>query len=114
MRRRDFITLVGGVAAAWPLAARAQQPAMPVIGFMSTRSHEGSSHLTEAFRRGLNEEGFIDGQNVAIQFRWADGDYGRLSAIVSDLVTRKVTLLAAVGGEPTVKAAKQATSTIPI
>jgi putative ABC transport system substrate-binding protein len=113
MRRREFITLLGG-ASAWPLAARAQQTAMPAIGFMSTRSSEASSHLTEAFRRGLNEGGFIDGQNVAIEFRWTGGDYGRLSAIAADLVTRKVAVLAAVGGELTAKAAKEATSTIPI
>jgi putative tryptophan/tyrosine transport system substrate-binding protein len=113
MRRREFMTLLGG-AAAWPGAAWAQQPAVPVIGFVSTRSPEGSSHLTEAFRRGLNEGGFIDGQNVAIEFRWADGDYGRVSAIAADLVTRKVTVIAAVGGEPAAKAARQATSTIPI
>jgi len=113
LKRRQFIRLLGSAAGS-PLVARAQQPAIPVIGFMSTRSPEVSSHLTEAFRRGLSEGGLIDGQNVAIEFRWADGDYGRLSAIVADLVTRKVAVIAAVGGEPTAKAAKQATSTIPI
>jgi len=115
MKRREFITLLGGAVAAWPHAARAQQPPVPMIGFISTRSpDEASSHLTEAFRRGLNEGGFIEGQNVAMEFRWAGGDYGRVSAIMADLVTRKVAVIAAVGGEPTAKAAKQATSTIPI
>jgi putative ABC transport system substrate-binding protein len=114
MRRRDFISLVGGSAVAWPLAAHAQQPAVPVIGFVSTRSPEGSPHLTEAFRRGLNEEGFIDSQNVTVEFRWTGGDYDRLSAVMADLVTRKVAVIAAVGGELTAEAAKQTTSTIPI
>ena len=80
MNRREFTVLVGG-AAAWPLAARAQQPAMPVIGFMSARSPEDSVHLLEAFRRGLTEGGFVEGENVAVQFRWARGDYSRLPAL---------------------------------
>jgi putative ABC transport system substrate-binding protein len=80
MNRREFTVLVGG-AAAWPLAARAQQPAMPVIGFMSARSPEDSVHLLEAFRRGLKEGGFVEGENVAVQFRWARGDYSRLPAL---------------------------------
>ena len=80
MNRREFTVLVGG-AAAWPLAARAQQPAMPVIGFMSARSPEDSVHLLEAFRRGLKEGGFFEGENVAVQFRWARGDYSRLPAL---------------------------------
>ena len=83
MKRREFITLLGG-AAAWPLAARAQQAATPVIGFMSARSPEDSVHLLEAFRRGLKEGGFVEGENVAIQFRWARGDYSRLPAVASE------------------------------
>jgi putative ABC transport system substrate-binding protein len=112
VRRREFVTLIGG-AAAWPLAARAQQP-MPVIGFMSARSPEDSVHLLEAFRRGLKEGGFVEGQNVAIDFRWAHGDYGRLPALATDLVNRRVTVITAVGGEPSPLAAKRATSIIPI
>jgi putative ABC transport system substrate-binding protein len=84
MRRREFMTLLGG-AATWPLAARAQQPAMPVIGFLSGRAPEESAHLVEAYRSALKEGGFIEGQNVAIEFRWARGDYGRLSALAADL-----------------------------
>jgi len=111
--RRDFITLLGS-AAAWPLAARAQQAPLPVIGFMSSRSPEDSPHMIEAFRRGLKEGGFVEGENVAIEFRWARGDYSRLPALAADLVGRRVTVITAVGGEPSPLAAKQATSTIPI
>ena len=111
--RRRFIGLLGG-AAAWPLAARAQQAGMPVIGFMSSRSPEDSVHLLEAFRRGLKEGGFSEGQNVAIEFRWARGDYSKLPALAADLVSRRVNVLTAVGGDPSPHAAKRATSTIPI
>jgi putative ABC transport system substrate-binding protein len=111
--RRRFIGLLGG-AAAWPLAARAQQSVMPVIGFMSSRSPEDSVHLLEAFRRGLKEGGFSEGQNVAIEFRWAHGDYSKLPALAADLVSRRVNVLTAVGGDPSPHAAKRATPTIPI
>jgi putative ABC transport system substrate-binding protein len=113
MRRREFITLLGG-AAAWPLAARAQQPAMPLIGFLSSRSPEDSSHLVEAFRRGLAEGGFVEGHNVAIEFRWARGQYDLLPAMVADLVSHRVNVLTTAGGEPSALAAKRATSAIPI
>ena len=114
VRRREFITLLGGTAAAWPLVAHAQQLVMPVIGFMSSRSPEDSVHLLEAFRRGLKEGGFSEGQNVAIEFRWARGDYSKLPALAADLVSRRVNVLTAVGGDPSPHAAKRATSTIPI
>jgi putative ABC transport system substrate-binding protein len=113
MNRRDFITLIGGAAAAWPLAARAQQP-MPVIGFMSARSPEDSAHLLEAFHRGLKEGGLVEGQNVAVEYRWARGQYDLLPAMAADLVSRRVSVLVAVGGDPSPRAAKRATSSIPI
>src|SRR5215831_10335766 len=112
-RRKFLATLLGG-AAEWPLAVRAQQPAMPVIGFLSSRSPEDSAHLVVAFRQGLAEGGFVEGQNVAIEFRWAYGQYDRLPAMAADLVNRQVNVLTAAGGEPSALAAKRATSTIPI
>jgi putative tryptophan/tyrosine transport system substrate-binding protein len=114
MRRREFITLLGGAAAAWPLAVRAQQAAMPVIGFMSGRSPEDSSYLVAAFRQGLSEGGFVEGRNVAIEFRWAGGEYERLPSLAAELVGRQVSILVAVGGDNSAVAAKHATSTIPI
>src|SRR5215813_4567442 len=112
MKRRAFIRLLGG-AAAWPLATPAQH-AMPVIGFMSSRSPEDSAHLLEAFRRGLREGGFTDGENVAIEFRWARGDYSRLPTLAAELVSRRVNVISALGGPPSALAAKRATSTVPI
>src|SRR5262249_16314085 len=114
VRRREFITLLGGAAAAWPLAARAQQPPMPVIGYMSARAPDESTHLLAAFRRGLAEGGYIQGQNLSIEYRWARGQYGVVAGMGGDLVSRHVSVLVAVGGDPSPRAAKRATSTIPI
>jgi putative tryptophan/tyrosine transport system substrate-binding protein len=115
MRRREFITLLGGAAAAWPLAARAQQPAMPVVGLLSGRSPKDSAANVTAFQRGLGELGYFDGQNVEIDFRWALGHYDQLPALATDLVRRKVTVIVATGGGVTsTRAAKAATSSIPI
>ena len=105
MRRRDVITLLGSAAVAWPLVARAQQAAMPVIGFLSSRSPEDSTHLIPAFATGLAEGGYAEGQNLAIEFRWARGRYDLLPAMAAELVSRRVAVLAAVGGEPSALAA---------
>jgi putative tryptophan/tyrosine transport system substrate-binding protein len=113
MRRREFITLLGG-AAAWPVAARAQQAVMPVIGWMSGRSPEDSAHLLAAFREGLRETGFVEGESVAIEYRWARGQYEQLPTMAADLVGRRIAVLVAMGGDASALAAKQATSTIPI
>ena len=114
MRRRAFLSLISGAAAGFPLSARAQPRATPVIGFLSGRAPEESAHLIEAYRRALKEGNFIEGQNVAIEFRWAHGDYGRLPALAADLVSRNVAVISAVGGDPSSLAAKAATATIPI
>ena len=114
LRRREFISILGGSVAAWPLSVRAQQPTIPVIGLMSGRAPEESNHLLAAFRQGLGETGFVEGKNVTIEYRWAFGQYDRLPALASELVNRNVAVLVAVGGDVAGLAAKRATSTIPI
>jgi putative tryptophan/tyrosine transport system substrate-binding protein len=114
MKRREFITLLGGAAVAWPLAAQAQQPAMLVVGFLSTTSAVPFAHLVSGFRRGLQEIGYVEGRNVAIEFRWAEGQYDRVPALVADLVRLQIAVIVTTGGETSAVAAKAATTTIPI
>src|SRR5262245_21669029 len=111
--RRELLVALGGAAAAWPLVARAQQPTMPVVGFLNSGTREGFAHFLAAFHQSLNQAGFVEGRNVAIEYRWAEGEYDRLAALAADLVRRRVTVIAATT-TPAALAAKAATSMIPI
>jgi putative ABC transport system substrate-binding protein len=114
MRRREFITLLGGAAAAWPLGAHAQQPPMPIIGLLDPTSPAATADRMRGFHRGLKDTGYVEGENVAIAYRWADGQNDRLSELAAELVRQRVAVIAAAGGSPSALAAKAATTTIPI
>src|SRR5499427_8442520 len=114
MRRREFIACVGRTAVAWPLAARAQQPTHPIVGVVSGRSREADERSTSAFYTGLSEAGYVDGQNVTVEYHWMEGHYDRLPATMADLARRRVAVIATTGNNATALAAKAATTTIPI
>jgi putative tryptophan/tyrosine transport system substrate-binding protein len=114
LKRRDFIALLGGAVAAWPLAAGAQQPPMPVVGFLDAGSAAERTTQVAAFRKGLAESGYQEGQNVALEFRWAEGQYGRFGELAADLVRRRVSVIVTPGSATAALAAKAATTTIPI
>src|SRR5215469_17665089 len=114
MRRREFVIIVGGAATSWSLAARAQQPTMPVVGFLNSAWPAAWAARVAAFKRGLSEVGYVEGQNVAIEYRWAEGNDDRLGELASDLAARRVAVIAATGGGRSARAAKRATASIPI